>query len=63
MTPGVDAATIGTFDTFRKKRNISDYERAGGISDLEADEMHQLAEKLRVEVEAWIRKNHSQYAS
>jgi hypothetical protein len=63
LTLGVDAATIRKFDTFRKKRNISDYERAGGISGLEADEMHQLAESLRVEVEAWIRENHPQYAS
>src|SRR5258708_38587023 len=39
LTLGVDAATIRMFDTFRKKRNISDYERAGGVSNLEADEM------------------------
>jgi len=63
LTLGVDAATIKTFDTFRKKRNISDYERAGGISGLEANEMHELAERLRVDVEAWIQKNHPQYAS
>src|SRR5882672_11167506 len=33
LTLGVDATTIKKFDIFRKKRNISDYERAGGISD------------------------------
>ncbi len=60
LTLGVDAATIKMFDTFRKKRNISDYERTGGVSDLEADEMRQLAERLRVEVEVWIHKNHPQ---
>src|SRR6266852_1401521 len=47
LTIGMDAATIRTFDTFRKKRNISDYERSGGISDLEAEEMRRLAERLR----------------
>jgi hypothetical protein len=62
LTLGVNAATIKKFDIFRKKRNISDYERTGGISDLEADEMRQLAERLRLEVDAWIRQNHPQYA-
>jgi hypothetical protein len=61
LTLGVDATTITKFDIFRKKRNISDYERAGGVSDFEADEMRQLAERLRLEVDAWIRQNHPQY--
>jgi len=34
----------------QKKSNISDYERTGGVSDSEADEMGQLARKARVEV-------------
>src|SRR5205807_308274 len=38
-TLGTDAPTVTQFDTFRKKRNISDYERAGAISDADADEM------------------------
>src|SRR5229473_3583642 len=63
LTLGVDAATIKMFDTFRKKRNISDYERTGAISDLESEEMGQLAERLRLEVEVWIRKNHPQHAN
>lgn len=63
LTIGLDAATIRKFDAFRKKRNISDYERAGGVSDLEADEMFQLAERLRAEVEAWLRENHPRYTS
>jgi hypothetical protein len=58
LTVGLDAATVRKFDTFRKKRNISDYERAGGVSDMEANEMRQLAERLRTEVEAWIREKH-----
>jgi len=56
VTLGVDAATIKTFDTFRKKRNISDYVALVDISGLEANEMHELAERLRVDVEAWIQK-------
>src|SRR5712691_3923125 len=45
-TLGTDAATIKKFDTYRKKRNISDYERADTISDAEADDMIALAERL-----------------
>jgi hypothetical protein len=37
---------------------VTDYERADTVSDLEADEMRELAARLRKEVEAWIRKNH-----
>jgi hypothetical protein len=57
-TLGTDAATIKKFDTYRKKRNISDYERADTISDAEADDMIALAEKLRRDLTAWIRKNY-----
>src|SRR5262249_39967991 len=35
FTLGTDAATVRQFDTFRKKRNISDYEQADTISDAE----------------------------
>src|SRR5436190_6485789 len=50
-----DAATIRKFDVFRKKRNVTDYERADTISEAEAEEMRRLAEALRVDVRAWIR--------
>jgi hypothetical protein len=49
---------IDTFDTFRKKRNISSYDLAGSVSDKEAKEMFELAAALRTRVERWIRKNH-----
>jgi hypothetical protein len=49
---------IDTFDTFRKKRNVSSYDVAGSVSDKEAKEMHELAAALRTRVERWIRKNH-----
>ncbi|MGA3024329.1 MAG: hypothetical protein ABSF98_06135 [Bryobacteraceae bacterium] len=41
---------------------MTDYERADTVSDLEADEMRELAARLRKEVEAWIRKNHPEVA-
>lgn len=62
LTIGANANTIGKFDILRKKRNISDYERAETVSDLEADEMRKLAESLRKTVGAWIKKNHPKTA-
>jgi hypothetical protein len=61
FTVGAEAATIRKFDVFRKKRNITGYERADSVSETEADEMRRLAEKLRSEVEASIQKTHPQY--
>ena len=62
LTLGLDLTVIRKFDVFRKKRNITYYERADTISDTEAEEMRQLAENLRSDVEAWVRKNHPQFA-
>ena len=47
---------------FRKKRNITGYERADTLSETEAEEMRQLSETLRGKVDAWVRKNHPQFA-
>ena len=48
-------------DSFRKKRNIGGYERAGLISDQEATEMLSLAEKLLDMVKEWLRANHPEF--
>ena len=53
-----DERLITQLDKFRKKRNISDYERAGAVSEQEAKEMFALAENLRNEVEKWLRSNY-----
>lgn len=53
-----DTAVIEQFDAFRKKRNIGAYERTGVVSEHEADEMFELAKKVRADVEAWLRANH-----
>ncbi len=53
-----DAILITQLDKFRKKRNISDYERAGAVSEQEAKEMFALAKNLRDEVEKWLRSNY-----
>ena len=58
VTVGADSALIGQLDQFRKKRNIGGYERAGLVSDQEADEMIALALRLKHMIENWLQENH-----
>ncbi|MBI5723008.1 MAG: HEPN domain-containing protein [Planctomycetes bacterium] len=58
-TIGADGDLISKLDKCRKKRNVSDYERAGTVSDQEAGEMIKIAKALLAKVEAWLRKEHS----
>ena len=57
-TIGADAKLIAQLDGFRKKRNISDYERAGMVSEQEVKEMVTLAENLRASVRKWLHTNY-----
>jgi hypothetical protein len=57
-TIGADSNMIARLDAFRKKRNISDYERSGAISIQEAKEMYILARNIRKSVADWLKKNH-----
>ncbi len=57
-TMGSGAGVVATFDAFRKKRNITGYERVGSVSDADADAMQALAVTLRDEVVAWLTANH-----
>ena len=57
-TTQANTGLIAQFDQFHKKRNIGGYERAGLVSDQEADEMFELARQLVQDVEKWIRANH-----
>lgn len=56
----IDAGTdlVAQLDGFRKKRNISDYERAGAVSEHEAREMLVLAKTLRETVTKWLKNSH-----
>ena len=53
-----DPGLIIQLDKFRKKRNITEYEQAGAVSEQEAKEMFALAKNLRHKVEKWLRSNH-----
>jgi hypothetical protein len=58
FTLELDPALIAQLDMFRKKRNIGDYERAGMVSAHEANEMADLAKRLRRQVEQWLKLHH-----
>jgi HEPN domain-containing protein len=62
FTIKTDPATIKQLDKFREKRNISDYERAGLVTEQEAEEMIALAKQLRDDVEQWLRAHHPSLA-
>ena len=57
-TIGAEADLVLQLDSFRKKRNISDYDQAGVVSDQEAKEMFNLAKTLREMVADWLKENH-----
>jgi len=54
----LDADTIEKFNKFRRKRNTSDYEQAGIISEREVKEMIDFAQELRDALKAWLRTNY-----
>lgn len=58
FTLQLDAKTIRKFNKLRQKRNISDYEMIGMVSEQEVTEMIALAQDLRSMVEEWLKKNH-----
>ena len=58
FTIKTNPATIKQLDKFREKRNISDYERAGVVTEQEAEEMIALAKQLRDDVKQWLRANY-----
>jgi hypothetical protein len=58
LTIGKSAGFIRSFDAFRTKRNVSNYELAGGISDRELQEMMEIAKSLHDQVKSWIRSKH-----
>jgi len=62
FTINTDPAIIKQLDKFRQKRNISDYESAGLVTEQEAEEMVALAKQLRDDVEQWLHIHHPRLA-
>lgn len=55
LTVRKDAKFVQAFDGFRKKRNVSNYDIGGGISNREFG----IARTLQQDLEQWIRTNHA----
>ena len=58
FTLQMEADTINQFNKFRQKRNTSNYEMIGVVSEQEVTEMIALAQELRDMVTEWLKKNH-----
>jgi uncharacterized protein (UPF0332 family) len=58
LTVGLGEDLIRQFNQFRKKRNISDYETAGMVSDQEVTAMIELATALRKKIREWFSVQH-----
>ena len=57
-TVELEQSTIDTLDGVRRKRNISNYERAGTASSSEAAEVYEIASDLRAKVVRWLEEEH-----
>jgi uncharacterized protein (UPF0332 family) len=52
---------IDYFDSCRSKRNITDYDRVGEISDTEVEELLAEAKEFKQIVISWTKKNYPQF--
>lgn len=57
LTLKVEDKIIRKLDAFRKKRNISEYNQAGSVTEIELNEMIALADHLRKATGAWLVEN------
>jgi hypothetical protein len=58
LTVGLDSETLLMLETVKKKRDKSDYERAGGISEQEALDAIALATEVCTRVRDWLGAEH-----
>ncbi len=45
-------------DACRRKRNLLSYERVGLATEPDVEELQKVTERLRAQVERWLRDNH-----
>jgi hypothetical protein len=58
FTLQLDTQTIEKFNKFRQKRNISDYDRTGMVSEREVSEVLDFSKSLRTGVTVWLKQNY-----
>lgn len=45
-------------ESCRRKRNVVEYDRVGGVSDADAEELTEFVAELTVQVQAWLKIRH-----
>lgn len=63
FTIAAEPDLIEILDNCRRKRNLGTYERAGAISNREADAMAELAIRLRDRITTWMKTSHPELFS
>jgi hypothetical protein len=59
LVMGPEFSTMRDYlDNCRRKRNISEYDAVGTISEKETKDLLQTVRELKGDVESWLRKNH-----
>lgn len=58
-TAEVPGSDVDLLQRMKKKRHVSDYEVAGAVSDREAEEMYELAKRVRDRVAKWLAERHA----
>lgn len=59
----LETDTVRHLDALRKKRNISDYVRAGAVSEREAKDAIALVEKVCADAKRWLESSHPELMS
>lgn len=60
FTLEADPTTILKLEAVQKKRNVSEYKRAGAVSDREAQDALDLAKTICGRIQDWLQTEHSE---
>ena len=59
LVMGPDFAAVKDYlDNCRRKRNVSEYDAVGTISEKEVEDLLHTVRELKIEVEGWLKKKH-----
>jgi uncharacterized protein (UPF0332 family) len=59
LVMGEQYSTLRNYlDNCRRKRNVSEYDAVGTISEKEAEDLLQTVKEFKIAVESWLKKNH-----
>ncbi|MFC1816609.1 hypothetical protein ACFL0M_11905 [Thermodesulfobacteriota bacterium] len=59
LVMGEQYSTLRNYlDNCRRKRNVSEYDAVGTISEKEAEDLLQTVKEFKIAVKSWLNKNH-----